>query len=166
MKKWMVGLILLFGVVLCACGRAETFEIISDVVVTGQLSEPAKISLRIPDDATLAVMSSTDGQSYEGDHYQIIIQTYAAGDLNQTLQQITGYSSNQLKLMEVTTEAYGKYLCAWSSVSEEGELVGRCAVLDDGRYHYCLSVLVDAQKSGEMRGEIDALFADYSLEGY
>ena len=166
MKKWMVGLILLFCATLCACSGVETFEIVSDVIVGDQLPEPAKVTVRIPDDAALAVMNSSDGRSYEGDGYQIIIQTYAAGDLNQTLRHITGYNGNQLNLMEVTTENCSKYLCAWSSVSEAGELVGRCAVLDDGRYHYCLSVLVDAQMSGEMRDEIDTLFADYSLEGY
>ena len=166
MKKWMVGLVLLLCLTFCACSSVETFEIISDVIVVGQVSEPAKVSVRIPDDAALAVMSGNDGQSYEGDHYQIVIQTYAAGDLNKTLRYVTGYNSEQLNLMEVPSEGYNKYLGAWSSVSGEGELVGRCAVLDDGLYHYCLSVLVDANMSGEMRDEIDALFADYSLEGY
>ncbi|MBO5891731.1 MAG: hypothetical protein J6Q30_03345 [Oscillospiraceae bacterium] len=166
MKKWMVGVILLLSVVLCGCSNVKTFEVISDNIVDFPSPTPAKVHLRLPDDATLSVMNGSDGQSYEGDHYQIIVQTYPSGDLSQTLQLITGYSKNQLNVMEVTEDNLNKYLCAWSAVSEEGELVGRCAVLDDGRYHYCLSVLVDAQMSGEIREDIDAIFADYSLEGY
>lgn len=166
MKKWMVGVILLLSVVLCGCSNVKTFEVISDNIVDFPSPTPAKVHLRLPDDATLSVMNGSDGQSYEGDHYQIIVQTYPSEDLSQTLQLITGYSKNQLNVMEVTEDNLNKYLCAWSAVSEEGELVGRCAVLDDGRYHYCLSVLVDAQMSGEIREDIDAIFADYSLEGY
>ena len=166
MKKWIVGVMLLLSVTLCACSGAETFEVISDNVVEYPAPTPAKVQLKIPDDAALSVMNSSEGQSYEGDHYQIIVQTYPSGNLDQTLQLLTGYHKDQLKIMEISEENLSKYLCAWSSVSDEGELVGRCAVLDDGRYHYCLSVLVDAQMSGEIREDIDALFADYSLEGY
>lgn len=166
MKKCMVGILLLLCFTLSACGRVESFEVVSDVVADYQLSEPAKIKLSIPDDATLSVMNSANGQSYEGDHYQIIVQTYASGDVDQTLQLVTGYRKDQLKTMKVTGETYSKYVCAWSAVSEEGELVGRCAILDDGVYHYCLTVLVDAQMAGELRQDIDALFADYSFEAY
>jgi hypothetical protein len=166
MRKWLVGLFLLLSAMLCSCTNAEDFEVISDTVVDFQMQEPAKVKLKIPDDAALSVMGSGDRLSYEGDHYQIIVQTLSSGDLDETLQIITGYSKKHLNPMKLTEENYNKYLCAWSAVSEEGEIVGRCAVLDDGRYHYCLSVLVGAQISGEMREEIDALFANYSLAAY
>lgn len=166
MKKWIVGLILSLGVVLSACSGTEPFEVISDSIVEYPTPTPARVQLKIPDDAALSVMNSSEGQSYEGDHYQIIVQTYPSGNLEETLQLITGYSKNQLNLMEMSERDYNKYLCAWSSVSEEGDLVGRCTVLDDGRFHYCLTVLMDAQVSGKIRKDIDALFADYSLEGY
>ena len=166
MKRWIVGVMLLLSAALCGCSNAETFEVISDSVVDYPTATPGKVQLKLPDDAALSVMNGSNGQSYEGDYYQIIVQTYPSGDLNQTLQLITGYGKNNLNVIEVSDDNLNKYLCAWSSVSEEGEVVGKCAVLDDGRYHYCLAVLVDAQMSAEVREDIDVLFANYSLEGY
>ena len=166
MKKWMLGIVLLFGVFLGGCRGAESFEVIADNIVELPSAEPAKVELKIPEDGTLTVMSGNDWQCYEGEHYQIILQTYPSGDLNRTLQNITGYDKEHLSVMEISGENIDKYLCAWSAVSEEGELVGRCSVLDDGIYHYCLSVLVDAEVSGEIRDTVDAVFAAYSLEGY
>lgn len=166
MKKWILGMFLLFGVFLCGCRGGESFEVIADNVGELPVIEPAKVEVKIPEDGTLAVMSGSDWQCYEGENYQIILQTYPSGDLNQTLQNITGYNKDHLSVMEISGENIDKYLCAWSAVSEEGELVGRCTVLDDGVYHYCLSVLVDAEVSGEIRDTVDAVFATYSLEGY
>lgn len=166
MKKWVIGVMLLLGAILCGCSKVETFEVISDNVVYDQTIMPSNIQLSIPEDGAISVMSSSGSQSYEGEHYQIIVQTFPSGNLDQTLRLVTGYGKNQLQVVEVTEKNLDKYLCAWSAVSEEGDLVGRCAVLDDGRYHYCLSVLADARMSGEIRDDIDAIFAGYSLEGY
>ncbi len=166
MRKWLVSVIILLSVVLSACGNVDTFEVISDNIQEYQPAPQAKVKLTIPEDAALAVMSNSDCRSYESDHYQIIVQTYPSGNLDETLRQITGYNEKQLNVMKVTEDDINKYLCAWSSMSEEGELVGRCTIFDDGVYHYCLTVLVDAQESDEVRQTIDLLFSDYSLEEY
>ena len=166
MKKWILGMVLLFGVFFCGCNGAESFEVLGDEIGEFPVAEPAKVELKIPEDGTLDVMSGSDWQYYEGEHYQIILQTYPSGNLSQTLQNITGYNKDNLSVMEISGEGIDKFLCAWSAVSEEGELVGRCTVLDDGVYHYCLSVLVDAEVSGEIRDAVDAVFATYSLAGY
>lgn len=166
MKKWIIGMMLLLGVTLCGCNGAESFEVIADSFIDSSKAEPAKMVLSLPDEVTLSVMSGSDWQYYEGEHYQIVLQTYPSGNLDQTLQQVTGYSKEHLNVMELSATNIDKYFCAWSSVSEEGEVVGRCTVLDDGVYHYCLSILVDADMSGEVRDTVNAVFATYSLEGY
>lgn len=166
MKKWILGIVLLFGVFLCGCAGTESFEVIGDNIDELPIAAPAKVQLTLPKDSTLSVMSGSDWQCYEEEHYQIIVQTYPSGDLSQTLQRVTGYQKENLSVMEISGGNIDKFLCAWSAVSEEGELVGRCAVLDDGVYHYCLSILVDADVSGEIRETLDAVFATYSLEGY
>ena len=166
MKKWIIGTVLLLGIMLCGCSGGETFEVIADSLIDSPMAEPAKMVLELPDDAALSVMSGTDWQCYEGEDYQIILQTYPSGNLDQTLQKVTGYGKEHLKVMEVSQANVDKYFSAWSAVSEEGEVVGQCAVLDDGVYHYCLSILVDADAAGEVRDTVDAVFASYSLEGY
>ena len=46
---------------------------------------------------------------------------------------------------------------------EEGEQVGRACILDDGSYHYVLSVLAQADRAAELEGVIADLFRSYSL---
>lgn len=159
-------MILLLGVSLCGCSGGESFEVIADSFVDSPKAEPGKMVLDLPDEVTLSVMSGSDWQCYEGEHYQIILQTYPSGNLDQTLQQVTGYGKEHLSVMEISAMNIDKYFCAWSAVSEEGEVVGRCTVLDDGVYHYCLSILVNAEASGEVRDVVNGVFASYSLEGY
>ena len=42
--------------------------------------------------------------------------------------------------------------------------MGRAAVLDDGRYHYVLTVQADAARSGELTETWNQLFSGFSLE--
>ena len=166
MKKWIFGLVLVFGIFLCGCNGTESYEVLSDDIVGVPIAEPAKVELKLPEDSALAVMSGSDWQYYEGEHYQIILQTFSSGNLDQTLQNITGYQIDNLSVIETSVDGIDKFHCAWSAVSDEGELVGRCTILDDGMYHYCLSVLVEADAACEVRDTIDAVFATYALEGY
>lgn len=166
MKKWLIRICLILGIMLCGCSGGEDFEVIADSLVDSPKPEPAKMVLTLPSDVTLSVMEGSDWECYEGEHYQIILQTCPSGSLDQTLQLVTGYSKEQLNVMEISATNVDKYFCAWSSVSEAGEVVGRCTILDDGMYHYCLSILIDAEVSGEVRDTINAVFATYSLEGY
>jgi len=41
--------------------------------------------------------------------------------------------------------------------------VGRAAILDDGSYHYVLSVLAEADRAGEFEQVFRALFESYAL---
>lgn len=166
MKIRVVIMLLLVFIMFGGCQKGEDLEVIADDWKETLVQEPAHVQFNVPDDVSLEVMSGNDWKVYQGDYYQILVQHYPSGDLDRTLKDICGYTKEDLTVIEITGEDIDKYLFGWSAVSEEGELVGRCAVLDDGRFHYCLSVLVNAEKSGELRGIIDSVFASYSIDGY
>ena len=46
--------------------------------------------------------------------------------------------------METQWDGVSRYEFVWVSAGERGDRLGRAVILDDGDYHYCMSVLRDA----------------------
>ena len=105
----------------------------------------------MPPDA--AVMTAEDGQAesiWLCDGYTVTVQTLASGDLNATLQKVTGYERKQLSVIELESDGLKRYECAWVCAGEGGDQVARTVVLDDGNYHYCMTLQTEAQIAGEL----------------
>lgn len=145
MKK--VCLLLLLPCLLLGCGAEETFETISDELVLSVMAQPREISVRLPDNAVAPVLESDSEQVYLSEDYEIVIETLSAGDLNATVQSISGYEKDQLTVIETQWQDVTRYDFVWSSIGETGDRIGRCVILDDGDYHYCMSVLRDASET-------------------
>lgn len=161
MKKCVF--LLLICVMLSGCAAEETFETIADDLVQSVAAPMAQVILELPEDAALPASESEDGQLYLCDGYEILVQTMEAGNLDATLRSVTGYSREKLTLMQTGHEGIVRYDLVWSSLGENGERVGRAAILDDGNYHYVLSVLTDADRAREYEEVISELFESYSL---
>jgi hypothetical protein len=117
-----------------------------------------------PEEATEAVISSQDDQRlYFCNGYTMEIQTLAGGDLEKTVKMISGYLAQDLTIVKTRTEGVKKAQWVWSSVGESGDQLGRAVVLDDGRYHYCVSVMSDASVSGQLEQEWETVFASVTL---
>ena len=72
------------------------------------------------------------------------LETVGGGDLSATIQRISGYTPDNLTVMETAQNGAKRYDFVWASAGENGDQLGRAVILDDGNYHYCLSVLRDA----------------------
>ena len=72
------------------------------------------------------------------------METLSAGDVNATVEHLSGYSRDNLTLMQTQQGDVDRYEFVWASTGEDGERLGRAVILDDGNYHYCMSVLRDA----------------------
>lgn len=142
MKK--IWIILAAMVLLCGCGAEETVETVADEWVEPVAAAPREIVLELPGETSAFAMESDTGRQYLGDGYEITVQTMAGGDLNETLLTLTGFPKEDLTVVQTGDDAVKRYEFAWVSEGELGERVGRGAVLDDGNYHYCLTVLQDA----------------------
>lgn len=143
MKKGLLLLILPFF--FWGCASEETFETVADDFVIPVMAQPREISVRLPDNAVAPVLESDAEQVYLCEDYEIILQTLESGDLNETIQTLSGYEKDQLTVMQTQMEAVSRYEFVWVSAGEKGERLGRAVILDDGSYHYCMSVLRDAE---------------------
>ena len=121
MKK--LWILLALASLLCGCTSEETLETISDDIVQPVMAQPGEISVRLPDNA---------------------VETVSGGDLSATIQRISGYTPDNLTVMETAQDGAKRYDFVWASAGENGDQLGRAVILDDGNYHYCLSVLRDA----------------------
>lgn len=159
-----IAAFLLCPLLLCGCAAEETFETVADQLVMPAMAQTREISVQLPDNAIAPVLEGNGQQVYLSDQYEIIIETLDAGDLNATVQTLTGYEKQQLTVMETWQDTVSRYDFVWVSAGENGDRLGRAVVLDDGSYHYCMSVLRDAESSKTSQIVWDTVFGSFSLE--
>lgn len=138
-------LLMLMTFLLCGCAASETLETIADEPIQAVMAQPREISVRLPDNAVAPVLEGETEQVYMSEDYEIVIETLSAGDLDATMRSICGYERNQLTVMETQWDNVTRYDFVWAAAGEKGDRLGRAVVLDDGEYHYCMSVLRDAE---------------------
>lgn len=145
MKRW--GCICLLVILLSGCKAEETLETVSDEWIVPVMAQPREISVRMPEDLVLPVLEQEGRQLYMGPNYEIMLETMAAGDLQATIRNLSGYEQEKLTILETDQGEWNRYEFVWTAAGEQGHRLGRAVILDDGDYHYCMSVLRDAEES-------------------
>ncbi len=161
MKRLCV--ILSIILLLSGCSAAQTFETIGDVYGEEPLPIQQEVVYKLPDNAMAQAIQSVYGQLYFCDGYEITLQTMTAGDLNKTLQELTGFGVDDLTVVETGVEEAARYECVWTSTGEGGDSVGRAVILDDGAYHYCMTAMAAEEKAAQLRQEWQTLFDSFIL---
>lgn len=148
MKKLLA--VLALGFILTGCGGQKTLETVLDVYEP-VVAQSRQLELALPEEAALATIGGADtGKLYLCDGYCVTVQTVQAGDLDNTIRNATGFSREYLTLMETQVEDVTRYDCAWTAAGEGGDQTCRGVILDDGCYHYVITVMADAQKAGDL----------------
>ena len=141
----MYVLTVLLALFLGGCAQAEVAETVADVWEEPVIAAlPREIRLELPGEAVACAMESDTGRLYFGDGYEVMVQTLTSGDLDSTIRELTGFDREDITLIQTRAEVPQRWEFAWAAAGEAGERVGRGVVLDDGNYHYCLTVLQDA----------------------
>ena len=162
MKKLL--LLVLILLMLTGCAAQPTFETVDDLPVSGQSAVAKELLLSIPKEAASPTMEGTDGAClYDCGEYTITTQVLSAGNLDGTLQTITGFTGANLSHMKTKQQSLDRYDCVWTAVGEGGDVVGRAVVLDDGAYHYAVTVMADAEYAGELLGQWNTLLRSVKL---
>lgn len=160
-RLWSVVAVCLL---LAGCGGQETLETISDDLVAPVLAQPRKITVELPDNAVAPVLESDSEQLYFSEDYQIMVETMSGGDLDATVRTLSGCDREKLMLIETYQDGATRYDFVWASAGEGGDLLGRAAILDDGTYHYCLSVLRPADTTQNSQISWRDVFTSFGLE--
>ena len=153
---------LVFILLLCGCNAAETFETLSGACMQ-QTAVRREVLLTIPEDAAAQVIQGDSGTLYLCDGYEITLQTMLAGNLDSTVQSLTGFESEALTVMETSVSDFTRYECVWTAAGEGGDMVGRAVILDDGCYHYCVTVMALADEAGQLQQTWQTLLESFCL---
>lgn len=163
MKRML--LLLMLACLLAGC-RAETMETVEDVWEEAPAAEARQIRVSLPGEEALPVMESSTDRLYLGEHYQIEVQTLPGGDLNRTVQTMSGLEPEDVTLLQTEQGGLTRYDFVWAAAGEEGDQLGRGAILDDGNYHYALSVLRSADDTATRQIHWDQVFSSFSVQEY
>ena len=158
MKRWLWMVVL--AVSLCGCSAEETLETVSDEWMVPVMAQPREVSVRLPEDLVLPVLEQEGRRLYMGRDYEIMLETMAAGDLQATIRNLSGYERQQLTVLETDQGDWDRYEFVWTAAGERGHRLGRAVILDDGDYHYCMSVLRD---TGDTQIVWRDVFSSFSL---
>lgn len=157
--------LLVIVVLLCGCSGEQVLETVNDELLINTGAPLKQITVKLPSDASRSVLAAEDGSElYFCDGYILTLQTSPAGDLDQTVRRLCGYSRDRLTVMETRQGGVKRYDWTWSSAGEGGAQVGRAAVLDDGDHHYCMTVMADEAGCGKLDARWDSLFTSLSLK--
>lgn len=161
MKKML--LIVILVLMLAGCAREKTWETVADEAVQPVMAEPREIYVALPEESVLPAMESDSGKLYICKDFDVMVETLESGDLNRTIEAVCGQSRDSLTVMETENTDHTRYDFVWTSSGDEGELVGRCAILDDGDYHYVLSASVEASAFSEFEEILSGMFESFCL---
>ena len=161
LKTWWIAAALCL--LLTGCGARETLETVADDIVQQVMAQPRQIAVELPDNAVAPVLESDSEQIYFCEEYQILVETLSGGDLEATVRSLSGCDREKLTLIETEQDGAKRYDFVWAAAGEGGDLLGRAAILDDGSYHYCLSVLRDADSTENTQVIWRNVFASFAL---
>ena len=163
MRKIMT--LLVFCSMLSACSKAETFETLGQIQHQQTLAPAlATVQLSLPDSAAAQTFGSGMEGMYDCDGYTVLVQTFSSGDFTSTVQNLSGFSPDKLTVMESSVADVKRYDWVWTAAGEEGDMLCRASVLDDGNYHYCLCTVAPADQAGALSAEWSRLFGSFRLE--
>ena len=145
------------------CASKETFESLDDEYDLQAVAVQKEVSYKLPEDAAQQTVRSEYGQLYFCDGYEITVQTMEAGNLDKTLRELTGFGADDLTVIETGKTGDIRYECIWSAAGEGGDMVGRAAILDDGSYHYCMTVMAPEAEAAQLREIWKALFDSFVI---
>ena len=161
MKMWLVSVSVCL--LLCGCGARETVETVSDVWVEPAMASPGQVRVNIPGEEDLEAVEQGSPRYYLCEDYEISIQTLPGGDINETVRALSGFDRQQLTVMETRGAGADRYEFVWASAGEQGERIGQGVILDDGNYHYTLTVLRDPETTENSQIVWADLLGSFSL---
>ena len=162
MKKF-VWLMMLMALLLSGCQSVPTFETLGNVYAPQPEPDRQKIQLILPQEASAQTVVSIQGTIYFCDGYEIVVETFSAGDLSSTVRSLTGFDAEALTVMQTKRDGYNCYECAWTSAGETGFQTGRTKIIDDGAWHYSLTVLAPSETAGQLQDQWQQLFESFGL---
>lgn len=153
----------LLAALLCGCSSQEVYETVADEQLVPVMAQPGQITVRLPGEAALPVMENDSGRLYLCQGYEIALQTLTGGDVDGTLRTLTGYGREEMTVLETLRSDMPCYEFTWACAGEGGDQIGQGILMDDGSYHYCMTVLWDTEEKSTGQTVWSDVFASFDV---
>lgn len=158
------GLCLIFVcLLLSGCGAEQTMETVADEWVEEVMAPAREILVELPEEAAAPAAENADGRIYLCSDYEIEIHTMPGGDLDATIRNLCGYDRDALTVISSNPQGLKRYDFVWTAVGEGGDRIGRAVILDDGTYHYTMTVLRTAESVERSQIVWRSVFESFTL---
>ena len=161
MKKRMA--IALVALLLSGCGGEEVFEVVEDVWVQPVSAEVRQVTVNLPPESASPVLENEGGAVYVCDTYEVYQQVLPSGDLSASVRAVSGYAPEELTMVKTNQGDTKRYDFVWVSAADSGDRVGKGCILDDGNYHYVLTVLGNADTAEENRAVWQEILESFAI---
>ena len=161
MRKFL--LILCSVLLFAGCSTQETMETVMDEPAQPVSAQPREIYVDLPEEAVMPAMESEDGLLYMCKNFDVVIQTLDGGDLQKTIQEVSGYRPEELTVVQTQDGELTRSEFVWSTAGEAGEQVCRAAILDDGNYHYVLTAMIDEENAWAYQEMWNGMFESFEV---
>lgn len=162
MKK--IWCVLIFVLLLSGCSGEKMLETVTDIYDTATIAQMKEIQIVLPKDTVAETLENgTNETIYLCDGYTVTTQVLSGGDMEKTFRELTGFSKEQLTVMQRKSGNYDRYDCVWSAAGEAEDLVARCVVLDDGNFHYAVTVSAPFSAAGDLAQTWQSILSSVSL---
>lgn len=149
MKKLCI--VIICALCMTGCSATETVETVADDLVVSADAVASQVALSFPEDHVASVFEGEDGSAlYLCENFAVSVQILEGGDLGETVHAVTGFSKDSLTVMHTERNGVASYECAWSTAGETEDQVCRAVILDDGTYHYAVTVMAGYTQAGEL----------------
>lgn len=156
---WMLPALLLVS----GCAEQEVFEQVGDDYAV-MAPAPGSVQVELPPEAAVTALGSErDHAIYFCDGYTLTVQTLAGGDMERTVEELTGFLPDRITVLQTGSGQVRRYTGTWTCVGEAGDQVGQFVVLDDGSYHYAVTVMAPAERVGALRLTWDTVLDSVNL---
>ena len=136
---------------LCGCQMRRDYETMADTYIQPDAPAMGEVTLLLPTGAeAVTVENGQNGKMWMCEDYWVCLETSQSGNLEETLRTLTGHSKEQLSPICLDNGQQKRYECVWMSVGENGDQINRAVILDDGNYHYALTLHTAAEAAGEL----------------
>lgn len=171
MKRAIVISLLL--ALLAGCAAPQTADVFTvDDELLPELRPTFRIVFAMPTDAVLSVSSDDGLQScYTAEDGRYTIQTAIRPGVRaeQAMQDMTGFSAEELSPIRTRRMGMAQYRFSWCSGDDDGVLICTGAVLEGEDACYCLSFMTTENRSRdcrELQMQIMDSFSLYEDEGF
>ena len=145
----------------CAAPVWETVEDFVPAEPAGLWQEDAYcIEIGVPEGIALTEQSPT-GCLYEGEQMTVETMTFLSSDYHGAVEQISGFSSDRLHILQTDRFGMPEYQFAWVSQAEEGARLHRADLVMDGTV--CYAVVCTVPEGTAAMEEVSAVFSTFGL---